>query len=213
VSDAICELPVRVRFMLRESLPARVKLTVFCPDQRRSVGVETCVRCARNVDPRAVGERVVRCTPDCGKAATRAELEAAPIGQFMSEEIVCITPTMPIVRARERVAVRFGGHLPVVTEDGQLVGVVTERELRSYDPRRPNGDRAITVEDVMFKECDALLEDATVEEALRKMVSKRARLLSVVDESRGVMGVVSDVAILHAVATLPQVASPYTRES
>ena len=202
--DVICELPVRLRVMLHESARPRIRLTVFCPDQRRSVDVETCVTCPRNVDPRGVRNRAVRCIPAtaaCEHASTRAELESAPIGRFMSTEVVCVTPTMSIDRLVDRVAVRFGGHLPVVTEDGHLVGVVTEHELRPRERSRP-GQRAPHVADVMFPELGAPWEGATVAEALHAMVSKRARLLPVVDASGAVVGMVSDVEILHAIATL-----------
>ena len=200
--DVICELPVRLRVMLHESARPRIRLTVFCPDERRSVDVETCVSCPRNVDPRGVRDRAVRCIPStaiCERASTRAELESAPIGRFMSTEVVCVMPSMSIDRLFDRVAIRFGGHLPVVTEDGHLVGVVTEHELR---PRSRTGQRAPRVADVMFPELGAPWEGATVAEALHTMVSKRARLLPVVDASGAVVGMVSDVEILHAIATL-----------
>jgi CBS domain-containing protein len=202
--ELTCSLPVRVRLLLNEIAPPRIRLTVFCPGQRRSVDVESCVSCARNDDPMGIRDRTVRCRPAmpvCVDPTTRAEIESASIGRFMSTEVVCVTPTMSVARLFEHVALRFGGHLPVVAEDGHLVGIVTEHELRPRESWRPGG-RALHVGDVMFPELGALSEAATVAEALHKMVSKRARLLPVVDASGAVVGMVSDVAILHAVATL-----------
>lgn len=57
------------------------------------------------------------------------KLARAPAGKVMSEEVVTVRPEAEITEAARLMAERELGVLPVVREDGVLVGIVTRTDL------------------------------------------------------------------------------------
>lgn len=90
---------------------------------------------------------------------------------FMTAEVVTVTPATSVAEATRTVVRRRVAALPVVDDDGRLVGIVSEldllRERVAADPRahlvppdEPSGPAPRTVDQVMTREVYALPESS-----------------------------------------------------
>src|SRR3546814_12498981 len=90
------------------------------------------------------------------------------------------------------------GEIPVVDEGGQLVGVITDRDIACRCVAE--GKSADTpVEEVMSSSLVTVTPDARVDECCKKMEDNQVRRLPVVDDQGKCCGIVSQADIaLHA---------------
>ncbi|MEB3765822.1 MAG: CBS domain-containing protein [Desulfurococcales archaeon] len=83
------------------------------------------------------------------------------------------------------------GALPVVDENGRLIGIFTERDLlRRVVARRRNPEKTL-IRDVMTPNPVTVKPDESVAEALRIMSSLKVRHLPVVNDAGILVGIVS----------------------
>ncbi|MCE4609547.1 MAG: CBS domain-containing protein [Desulfurococcales archaeon] len=83
------------------------------------------------------------------------------------------------------------GALPVVDENGRLVGIFTERDLlRRVVARRRDPEKTL-IRDVMTPNPVTVKPDESVAEALRIMSSLKVRHLPVVNDAGVLVGIVS----------------------
>ncbi len=106
---------------------------------------------------------------DVGECLRKA-LRSVTVREVMtpSEDLITVGPDEDVVRAFETMINNDVGCLPVVTEDGELVGIVTRTNLGAAllaDDFEP-GTR---VEDVMERDVVCCSPDDTLLDVLRKM--------------------------------------------
>ena len=98
-------------------------------------------------------------------------------------------------------------HLPVVDGWHHLVGVVSDRDVRTAvgDPRQLLDDvgvherlRLITVGDAMTKDPVAVRSDAGLDVAMGHLLRDRIGAVAVVDPDRKVVGMLSFVDVIRA---------------
>ena len=73
------------------------------------------------------------------------------------------------------------GSLPVVTEDGRLVGIVTDRDIAIRAVAKGRDPRTTPVAEVASREPLAVSAQADLEEAMTLMADRQLRRLPVVD--------------------------------
>jgi tRNA nucleotidyltransferase (CCA-adding enzyme) len=73
--------------------------------------------------------------------ARHHKLSHAPVQGFMSKPVIMISPESPLSEIQRTMVKEDIGRLPVIDESGQLVGIVTRRELMNTLYGQP-GDRA-----------------------------------------------------------------------
>ncbi len=112
----------------------------------------------------------------------------------MSKEVVTIPPDTSILRAIEIMHQKSIRHLPVV-EEGELVGLVTEGDLRQAS-LLSLVDK-VSIDDVMIKNPVAVSPDASIEEAARLVYRHKIGGLPVV-VGRKLVGIITIVDILAA---------------
>ena len=56
-------------------------------------------------------------------------LETLPVRQFMTRDLVTVTPITPVARAAQLMLEHKIGGLPVVDHRGRLVGIITESDI------------------------------------------------------------------------------------
>jgi len=129
------------------------------------------------------------------------------VGDVMRSPVVVATPTSTatdLVSLRRQHGIQ---HFPVV-EDGRIVGIVTDRNLREAvtDPRVftllldliASMDRVV-VRDIMVRDVVTASRDVPLPEAARLMVERKIGCLPIVEEGR-VVGIVTATDILAVVA-------------
>lgn len=125
------------------------------------------------------------------------------IEQRMTSNPITIASTATIADASELMRTNNFRRLPVV-DGGKLVGLVTDRDLRSVSPS-PATTLSIfelnylltkmQIKDIMEKKVITIQVDATVEEAALLLYNHRIGGLVVVDEKSTVVGVITETDI------------------
>lgn len=129
------------------------------------------------------------------------------IREIMSSPAVTISSASTVQHAASTMRSRGCTALPVIDEDGRLVGIVTEADLLDGrvepDERRPHDlrrhrRRGDSVVDVMTSPVESLTPGADAADAAQIMLDERIRCLPVVD-GRSVVGVITRRDLLGAI--------------
>ena len=124
----------------------------------------------------------------------------------MTHKVVTVAPETSFKEAVRLLRGRRVSGLPVVDQEGQLVGIVTEADLLNkvekrepdayvLDSKRHRLDRsraaALDVASAMSREVTSVRPDFTLARAAREMHTRGFKRLPVVDESGRLVGIVS----------------------
>lgn len=144
------------------------------------------------------------------------------VADIMTREVVSVRPDMRVGQIARVFRENQLSGLPVVTDRGDLVGVITELDmvkrharpqlpaflplLGAYIPlgtkeykeslRRITG---VTAADIMTTPVNTISLDASIEDAATVMVSNRANPLPVVDDNGRMVGIISRTDILGVI--------------
>jgi acetoin utilization protein AcuB len=130
------------------------------------------------------------------------------IDKSMTRDVITIQPEASIIDANELMEKHHIHQLPVVDQENTLIGIVTDRDIRSalpsdflYDEEALTAqDRAafIKVKDVMVKDVYTVSPANTLEDALMLMQDKPVGAFPVIDENRKVKGIISVRDLMRA---------------
>jgi len=118
----------------------------------------------------------------------------------MSHPVITVTPDTPIMEAREIMRRERIRRLPVVDKEGNLVGIVTEKDILNASPSAATTLSIwevnyllskIKVEEVMTREVITATEDMPMEEAARLIADHKIGALPVV-RGRKVVGIITE---------------------
>ncbi len=132
---------------------------------------------------------------------------------LMTTEVVTVTPGMSLKEAARTMTDVGVSGLPVLDEDGRIIGIITEadflaREAGRSEPRRrrlldalfsePQVAEAETVEQAMTLDPFVIYPEASLTEAARVMVNHGVKRLPVVDAEGRLRGVISRADVVAA---------------
>jgi acetoin utilization protein AcuB len=126
------------------------------------------------------------------------------IRERMTRNPVLCFPDLPVNEAFDLMKREHIRRIPVVDEDGMLVGIVSEADLLRVSPSPattlsvyeiPYLLSKLKVRDVMTKEVFTVTEDTPIENAARLMVDKRIGGLPVVNAEYAVVGIITETDI------------------
>ncbi|MGD8701917.1 MAG: CBS domain-containing protein [Desulfosarcina sp.] len=131
------------------------------------------------------------------------------ISQFMTKDVVTLGRESDIAEARKLMRQYRIRHIPVTDSDGTLIGIVSDRDIRSAMPSSYfNGYRAeapdagnttgILVQDIMTKDPVSISLASTIQDLLLLMEKARVGAFPVLDENFKLAGIVSDRDLLNA---------------
>ena len=126
-------------------------------------------------------------------------LEQILVRDIASTEVVTLSASEHVEEVRDRMAARVPGALhqgfPVINDVGELVGVVTRRDLLDLDT-----EMTARVGDLITRSAVVIFDDCTAREAADHMVHERVGRLPVVARAnpRRVLGIVSRSDLLEA---------------
>jgi CBS domain-containing protein len=128
--------------------------------------------------------------------------------EIMTEDPITIAPTGAIREALQILQALEIRHLPVVDDDGMLVGIVSDRDIRQIGtpytaPDLKVGDgRSLLdhpVSEIMSSDVIAVDAEAEVDEIIDAMVDNKVGALPVLDAPTGeLLGIVSYVDVLRS---------------
>jgi acetoin utilization protein AcuB len=123
------------------------------------------------------------------------------IADYMTADPLTITADVLIPEARRLLDDNHFRHLPVVDEEKKLIGVVTDRDLRSAYPSMAIDDQtyakifetvaATPVGEIMSTNCSCVSIEATLDDALLVFDRDKVGALPVVTEDDVVIGIFS----------------------
>jgi acetoin utilization protein AcuB len=123
------------------------------------------------------------------------------VGKSMTKKVISIGKEMGIFEAHEKMVKHNIRHLPVVEDDNSLIGIVTDRDIRSALPyelfKRDDFEKEkekftdLKVKDIMSKDPFTISPLNTIEDALLLVQEKRVGAFPVVDEQGKLKGILS----------------------
>jgi acetoin utilization protein AcuB len=136
----------------------------------------------------------------------------------MTRDPVAVASSASIAEALRIVRDHHMRHLPVV-DDGELVGIVSDRDLRLAMPSPLGAEtpefvalvESTPVDAIMARDLITVGPSDSLEDAAVRMRRSRVGALPVVDASGALVGILSETDILHAFAEVFTAAGPASR--
>lgn len=140
------------------------------------------------------------------------------VSRSMTHKVITIDQEANIFDAQELMAKNGIRHLPIVDQNQHLIGIVTDRDIRSALPYRfyemPPAEKekisAIKVKDVMSKDPVSISPAHTIQDALLLIQKSKVGALPVVDENKRLTGIISVRDLLRAFINVLGIGQPGT---
>ena len=148
------------------------------------------------------------------------------VRDWMTEHLVTLSPEASVAEALTLCRKRRIRHIPILDEGG-LVGIVSDRDLRDASPALGDPERArtlqeIPVADVMSREVITVHPQDSIENAAQQMYELKIESLPVVSEGavagagstvaeEEVLGIVTSSDVMRALVTLAGLPEPGCR--
>lgn len=141
------------------------------------------------------------------------------INKFMTQEVITLDGDADVSEARKLMIRHRVRHLPVTRPDRTVIGMVSDRDIRSamgttyfQEPVREEADvktkPAVAVQAIMTKDPICISRASTIQDALLLIEKARVGAFPVVDDNRRLVGIVSDRDLLNAFITVLGIKEP-----
>jgi acetoin utilization protein AcuB len=131
------------------------------------------------------------------------------ISKFMTKDVVTLGRDSDIAEAKQLMIRYRIRHIPVTRPDRTLIGIVSDRDIRSAMPSKFFHDQGIEeietdrltgvlVQEIMTKDPVSVSLSSTLQDALLLIEKTRVGAFPVVDEHLKVNGIISDRDLLNA---------------
>lgn len=134
---------------------------------------------------------------------------AISIREVMTHDPTTVRPFMPVLEAVALMAEHGFKHVPVTDQDGRLVGIITDRDIRTAigDPaealrRELTELEELPISTVMTTPAESTREDAPLVEVAHRLAHESIGALPVVDDAGRVTGIVSYVDVVRKLLDL-----------
>ena len=142
------------------------------------------------------------------------------IDTSMTRKVITIGPEADVFEAQRKMSENGIRHLPVVDAGGRLVGIVTDRDIRSALPldslkhkgrqEARNKLSEIRVKDIMTAEPTTVTPHYTIQDALLLIQQLKVGALPVVDDEGKLTGIISVRDLLRAFTNVLGIGEPGT---
>lgn len=140
---------------------------------------------------------------DARSAAPRTDASVS-IAEVMTRHPITARPYQPVLEAVALMTERGFKHVPIVDDDGRLVGIVSDRDIRTAigDPaealhRDLSELEELPISTVMSTPAESVGEDAPLVEVAHRLAHESIGALPVVDAGGRVVGIVSYVDVVR----------------
>ena len=142
------------------------------------------------------------------------------VSRSMTHGVITVDQEASIFEAQELMARNDIRHLPVVDREQRLIGIVTDRDIRSalpysyfkksFDQSEKEKLSKLRVADIMTKEPISVSPTYTIQDALLVIQNSKVGALPVIDEDRKVTGIISVRDLLRAFINVLGIGEPGT---
>lgn len=141
------------------------------------------------------------------------------VRDVMNAEVISVTPDDTLAKALVLTRHHRVRHLAVQLNTGDLVGILSDRDIRlampspltTADAERADFLERTAIASVMTREVITVGPDETVEDAAKLLYRHRIGSLPVIDSDRNLRGILTETDILHAFVRILGVAEPSSR--
>ncbi len=140
------------------------------------------------------------------------------VSERMSTDLITIGPDFTIAEVKNKMSKNSIRHLPVVGREGELVGIVTDRDLRDAMPstllKKSNYEETVAkimnylVSDIMTRDPITIYGYFTIQDALLVIQKKKVGALPVIDEQGQLIGLLSTRDLLTAFVNVMGINEP-----
>ena len=138
------------------------------------------------------------------------------VSRSMTRKVITVDREASIFDAQQLMAENKCRHLPVVDADDRLIGIVTDRDIRSAMPfkflKEANGQNEdisnLKVQDIMTKDPITISPTYTIQDALLLIQNSKVGALPVVDDDRQLRGIISVRDLLRAFINVLGIGEP-----
>ncbi len=143
------------------------------------------------------------------------------ISKFMTREVVTLNREMDIAEANRLMSRYRIRHLPVIRSDKTLVGIVSDRDIRSAMPSKyfsgkliekmdADWTTGVLVQEIMTKDPISISLASTIQDLLLLLQKASVGAFPVLDENHKLVGIVSDRDLLNAFVDVLGIREPGT---
>ena len=142
------------------------------------------------------------------------------VSRSMTRKVITVDPNKTVFEAQELMADNHIRHLPVIDQDQQLIGIVTDRDIRSalpYDfikdscsPEQREKICSLTVKDIMAVDPITVSPTFTIQDALLMIQKSKVGALPVVEDDGKLSGILSVRDLLRAFINVLGIGEPGT---
>jgi len=142
------------------------------------------------------------------------------VSRSMTRKVITVDPEKTVFEAQELMAKNSIRHLPVIDANQKLVGIVTDRDIRSAMPYNFIKDScsqeqreqicALTVKDIMTRDPLSISPAYTIQDALLMIQNSKVGALPVVDDNGKLSGILSVRDLLRAFINVLGIGEPGT---
>ena len=138
------------------------------------------------------------------------------VGNSMVKKVVTADQDNSIIEIREKLALHKIRHIPVVSDENRLIGIVTDRDIRSAMPSNlakgcdldEETLAGIKIKDFMTRDVVTISMMDTIQDALLLFQQKKMGALPVVDEKGILQGIVSVRDLLQSFVNVLGIGEP-----
>ena len=142
------------------------------------------------------------------------------VSRSMVSQVITIDKDASIFEAQEKMAANNIRHLPIVDDDNRLIGIVTDRDIRSALPyslikQKPSAEerKALAqrkVKDIMTRRPKTISPMYTIQDALLMIQREKVGAFPVVDDEGKLKGILSVRDLLRAFINVMGIGQPGT---
>ena len=142
------------------------------------------------------------------------------VSRSMVSQVITIDKDASVFEAQEKMTANDIRHLPIVDDDNRLIGIVTDRDIRSVMPYSLIKEKGIAekreqiadlkVEDIMTRDPRTISPMYTIQDALLMIQKSKVGAFPVVDDDGKLKGILSVRDLLRAFINVLGIGQPGT---
>lgn len=140
------------------------------------------------------------------------------VSRSMTRKVITVDQEATIFDAQELLAENKIRHLPIIDKDRRLIGIITDRDIRSALPYKSliehGGEKEriakFKVKDIMTKNPISISPTYTIQDALLMIQNSKVGALPVVDDDHKLRGIISVRDLLRAFINVLGIGEPGT---